>query len=382
MSETHVFFLIGSLICDDILEYASFIGKIPVFVNCGWNGKELTKEKVQDAIFVGCRGEVTRAKLFSLGINVRDMVDPIYGLNIEDYPQEVSGSKTLFTPHISEETSFLDPLQFGCTDYLSPVIRNKQDIVKIISKIRSADFVLSGSMHIAMLAHVAGVPFALFSSKETQFIDHEIKWWDWLSVFEISPDEVQFSSDLTSGKHWHSRIRSKLEKKALKFEPSKAEAEIGFLIKFYELSQQRDELSQQRDELSQQRDELIQQRDELIQQRDELIQQRDELIQQRDELIQQRDELIQQRDELIQQRDELIQQRDELIQQRDELSQQRDELIQQRDELIQQRDELIQQRDELIQQRDELIQQRDELLDSTIWKVTKPIRSIVNLFER
>ena len=52
------------------------------------------------------------------------------------------------------------------------------------------------------------------------------------------------------------------------------------------------------------------------------------------------------------------------------------------DELTQQRDELTQQRDELTQQRDELTQQRDELLNSTIWRVTKPIRWFVNLIKR
>ena len=61
-----------------------------------------------------------------------------------------------------------------------------------------------------------------------------------------------------------------------------------------------------------------------------------------------------------------------------ELIQQRDELIQQRDELIQQRDELIQQRDELTQERDELTQQRDELVNSTIWRLSKPLRDLIN----
>jgi hypothetical protein len=56
-------------------------------------------------------------------------------------------------------------------------------------------------------------------------------------------------------------------------------------------------------------------------------------------------------------------------------------LTQQRDELTQQRDELTQQRDELTQQRDELTQQRDELLNSTIWKLTKPVRWFVNLIK-
>jgi hypothetical protein len=57
-------------------------------------------------------------------------------------------------------------------------------------------------------------------------------------------------------------------------------------------------------------------------------------------------------------------------------------LTQQRDELTQQRDELTQQRDELTQQRDELTQQRDELLNSTIWKVTKPFRVLINFIKK
>ena len=78
----------------------------------------------------------------------------------------------------------------------------------------------------------------------------------------------------------------------------------------------------------------------------------------------------------------LVQPVDELTQQRDELTQQRDELTQQRDELTQQRDELTQQRDELTQQRDELTQQRDEIVDSTIWKLTNPLRKVIELFKK
>jgi len=37
---------------------------------------------------------------------------------------------------------------------------------------------------------------------------------------------------------------------------------------------------------------------------------------------------------------------------------------------------------ELIQQRDELIQQRDELINSTIWKLTNPLRFVINFFKK
>jgi hypothetical protein len=38
--------------------------------------------------------------------------------------------------------------------------------------------------------------------------------------------------------------------------------------------------------------------------------------------------------------------------------------------------------DELTQQRDELTQQRDDLLNSTIWRATKPLRTLVHVFKR
>ena len=50
--------------------------------------------------------------------------------------------------------------------------------------------------------------------------------------------------------------------------------------------------------------------------------------------------------------------------------------------LTQQRDELTQQRDELTQQRDELTQQRDEIVNSTIWKLTNPLRKAIDLFKK
>jgi uncharacterized coiled-coil DUF342 family protein len=79
--------------------------------------------------------------------------------------------------------------------------------------------------------------------------------------------------------------------------------------------------------------------------------------------------------------DKIVLQRDELTQQRDELTQQRDELTQQRDELTQQRDELTQQRDEIAHDLALTREARDNLINSTIWKVTKPIRWTVNLFK-
>ena len=269
-SEKYVFFLIGSLICDDILDYAKFIDKTPVFIHCGWNGRLLTKEKAQNAIYIGYRGDETRRKLEDLGIDVVGALDPIYGLNVLDIPIEKSSGKTFFVPHISEISILTDPTIFGCTDLLSPAIVDEFDLGLIVSKIKSADFVLSGSMHVAMLAHLLGIPFGLFSSDVTKFVDHQIKWADWLCSFKVNKEEVRFFSNLNSAQNWYLEVGKLLESNLANLDISKIELSSLSTVLTREFTSKLDELTRQRDELTRQRDELTRQRDKLTRQRDEL----------------------------------------------------------------------------------------------------------------
>jgi hypothetical protein len=292
-NEKYVFFLIGSLICDDVLDYAKFIDKTPVFIHCGWNGRLLTKEKALSAIYIGYRGDETRRKLEELGIAVEGFLDPIYGLNVLDFPIEKSTGKTFFAPHISEISILTDPTVFGCTDLLSPEIVDDYDLGLLISKVKSADFVLSGSMHVAMLAHLLGIPFGLFAREETKFVDHPIKWTDWLCSFKVNREEVRFVSNLNSAQNWYLEVGKRLESNLANLDMTKIELSSLITVLTHEFTQKLDELTQQRDELTQQRDELTQQRDELTQQRDELTQQRDELIAELGAAVAERDRIAQ-----------------------------------------------------------------------------------------
>ena len=73
--------------------------------------------------------------------------------------------------------------------------------------------------------------------------------------------------------------------------------------------------------------------------------------------------------------------RDALTQERDALTQERDALTQERDALTQERDALTQERDALTQERDALTQERDALKNSTIWRLTEPLRKIRNILK-
>ncbi len=78
----------------------------------------------------------------------------------------------------------------------------------------------------------------------------------------------------------------------------------------------------------------------------------------------------------------LAQQRDEIAQQRDEIAQQRDEIAQQRDVAMAERDVAMAERDEITQQRNVAMAARDQITNSTIWKLTNPLRRAVNFFKR
>jgi glycosyltransferase involved in cell wall biosynthesis len=52
------------------------------------------------------------------------------------------------------------------------------------------------------------------------------------------------------------------------------------------------------------------------------------------------------------------------------------------DELTRQHDELTRQHDELTRQHDELTRQHDATVNSTIWKITKPLRQLINFVKK
>jgi len=269
--EKYLFFLIGSVICDDTLDYAEYVGKTPVFVHCGWNGRELTKEKAKNAIYVGSRGKETTQKLESLGINLKGNLDPIYGLQIQDSSHDYSKGKSHFVPHISEVSLYDDPARFGCTELLSPIINDEQDLQKLVSAILTSDFVLSGSMHIAMLAHLLGTPFALFSSNQTQFVDHPIKWVDWLSGFSVNQDRIRFVTNRIDGLVWYGQVRLTLESNLRNLQISNLEIEAVRTVVSHEMSVERIQIISERDRLGIERDQIAADRDRISIERNELL---------------------------------------------------------------------------------------------------------------
>jgi hypothetical protein len=270
-NEDFVFFLIGSLICDDFIEYATWVGKKPIFVHCGLNGKKLSSEEVSRSNFIGSRGKLTASLLSSLGKETSGLGDPIYGL-IGRIEYTERREVVYFVPHISEIAIEVDFNQLGCDEFLSPAIREQHELDLIIEKIGSAQFVLTGSMHVAMLAHITETPFALYVNGQTRYIDHEVKWIDWLSIFDVAEEEIVFVENVAEGTLWYEKLQEKLKTGLTRVKVDVSSIEIQTLVEVNRIyASQRDEALTQRDEALTQRDEALTQRDEALTQRDEIL---------------------------------------------------------------------------------------------------------------
>ncbi|MBF0543227.1 MAG: hypothetical protein HQM08_02280 [Candidatus Riflebacteria bacterium] len=74
--------------------------------------------------------------------------------------------------------------------------------------ITGASFVLSGSLHGAIISQVYGIPWAAYNDG---YVDVSAKWFDWAAYLGV---DIQFVKTLKEGKTWwekhgkHGRIRS------------------------------------------------------------------------------------------------------------------------------------------------------------------------------
>lgn len=161
------------------------------FWGCGCRDDEaLPSDILAHASFHGVRGPLTR-RVLGLPPDT-PLGDPGLLLPLLYTPaaSERAHNRTIFVPHIldvlnkPEETL----LQGSGADLLvSPIVENTLVAVeRFIDDICSANFVLAGSLHAAIIACAYGVPFSYF---DTGYIDQPFKWRD-------------FSASIDTGTHF------------------------------------------------------------------------------------------------------------------------------------------------------------------------------------
>jgi hypothetical protein len=95
---------------------------------------------------------------------------------------------------------------------LSALLNNgffDESFFNILKNISNANIVLTGSMHIAIVAHSYGVPWALVSKERTNLVN-EWKWHDTLSNIGIEKKDIKLCNSVEEGFNWWDSIKNKV----------------------------------------------------------------------------------------------------------------------------------------------------------------------------
>jgi Polysaccharide pyruvyl transferase len=189
--------LIGSTI-DDLSIRSDLEGLEPeariIFWCCGMREAVPLSPNLRSRIDIfGVRGPLTRDLL---GLQPETPLgDPGLLLPLTVTSRKTEAKYTLCIPHISDSKCPRQLLQeSGADRYLSPVIEAGSDVTQLVSQIANASFVLSGSLHGAIVAAAYDVPFAFW---DTSYIDIPFKWRDFATCIGVP---TVFVRDVAEGK--------------------------------------------------------------------------------------------------------------------------------------------------------------------------------------
>lgn len=208
--QNDMYFPIGSVIWDEYIRHALQKNLRPVFIGCGWMGKEVNPTLAKQAEFRGVRGPETLSALERAGVfGVRVTGDSAYqALKTLDIAPKSNG-KTVFVPHITDAVHCLkNDISLGADTIISPEVNGRFSTIDRIRQISQAEFVIGGAMHACIIAHYFGIPFAPASAYLRNGNDRElsVKWNDWLASLGVQVYSVRSTRNIEDGYQWWTRI--------------------------------------------------------------------------------------------------------------------------------------------------------------------------------
>ena len=210
---------IGGLLNNDYcLELSKLSDKIYVWgsgLECQFSKHFLLPPDVVKDKIVLCmlRGELTRQAygfsddiligdpgyLASMLFPVKNKTDEI--LQVPFYYDQVTNTPVDVLPGV---TKCIGSLLGECSESV------QQDFDLLLQSIGSSKFVLTGSMHAAIVAHSYSVPWAIIK-KSTCDIETEWKWKDTFSAIGLDAGDVKAVSSLEEGEAWYNSVKNKIK---------------------------------------------------------------------------------------------------------------------------------------------------------------------------
>ncbi|WP_428387148.1 polysaccharide pyruvyl transferase family protein [Mucisphaera sp.] len=197
-------YLIGSVIHEEYMQDAYRRG-VPIhYWSCGARkSTDISRMLLDICTFHGVRGPLTSAVL---GGDVEVVGDSALLLPLL-YSPRVSNNylnKKLFIPHLNTPCNESVLSSTGCDLIMSPSIQGSSRSVELwIDRVASSKFILSASLHGAIVAYAYGVPFAFYSKGH---IDCPFKWHDFSAYLGVT---ASFVDSVERGERWY--LNSKIE---------------------------------------------------------------------------------------------------------------------------------------------------------------------------
>jgi len=152
------------------------------------------------------RGPITAQRCGAAGV---PLCDPAFLLpSMLPVTRSAAHNEVLYVPHWWEREGAGDRLSdIGADSYLD-VIMEEKDVLPTIQRIINARFVLTSTLHTAILCIAYGVPWAVYLSPTRTDVPQPIKWRDtFASMGCRRPRPV---ANLQAGKQWWATVGSKL----------------------------------------------------------------------------------------------------------------------------------------------------------------------------
>jgi len=199
LTRSHVY-VIGSVIDDAFIRDALNHRKRIHFWSCGLRSREVGElVKHRDVTIHGVRGPRSASALGDDSLFVGDaalLLPYVYKPKLDP---DFAG-KVVLVPHIQAMHADYDASQIGHDRLLSPAIDPSFDAVESwIDQLCSAEFILTNSLHGAIVSYAYGRPFAFFAMDS---IDCPFKWEDFAASIGVSPAFVQ---TIDQGRQEHER---------------------------------------------------------------------------------------------------------------------------------------------------------------------------------
>ena len=175
----------GSILSNEWLENFQAIGTPLLLYGCGVRSEEslVLPDNVK---LLGVRGRFSESVLGEKAIGDPGIFAPL-ALGIE--PNNDTKRKYLFVPHKNDRTIY----SADGFEKINPLIPVSTNSASLVNEIADSDFVLTGSLHVGIIAFSLGVPFCFF---QDEYLDIPIKFHDFADFYDLP---IMFAPNQTIG---------------------------------------------------------------------------------------------------------------------------------------------------------------------------------------